>query len=237
MCINFELHAMIVDDEGRMYWSECEPVDFDGQTWDADWRVRDDENGSEVLKVPGLDQPVKIDNKCGSIAGIVWKAGFLMLEHIATDTSRLKDKRIIELGCGTGFLSIACDHLISQAGGTNHSIIATDLEYGLAVAKANVQQNGALHVQVQELQWGVTDTLTFETPDVVVMADVAYTQEGICLLADTLASLCGSQTVVLHAYTKRRYSGQFLELLEVRGFKHEEIARAHDVVYVKHSRS
>ncbi|TIB77079.1 hypothetical protein E3Q22_03224 [Wallemia mellicola] len=88
-----------------------------------------------------------------------------------------KPLRIMELGTGTGILSITLAALLEKTP-HKHTIVATDLAPALPLLKQNVDRNSRLFnkndVFVRELAWGSQSPLEKEHFDVIIAADVAY---------------------------------------------------------------
>merc|ERR1712151_1198453 len=97
--------------------------------------------------------------------------------------------------------------------------------------------NGLRCTEATELSWGTTDVGGFLPPvDVVLMADVAYEPKLYAPLVCTVAALCSSGTLVLHAYTARSAcrSDAFFDELSKLGYTHEEVDVCHTVHIFQH---
>mmetsp|Transcript_6315 Transcript_6315/g.15731 ORF Transcript_6315/g.15731 Transcript_6315/m.15731 type:complete len:239 (-) Transcript_6315:65-781(-) len=214
-----------------------ENAEEDGQDPACEVLVR----GCSQVAVPGLDRPLQIIESALQlgIAGRIWHAGMVLLAYVADNPGLLRGKRILELGSGTGLVGIACDLLLSRAFNheSAHTIMLTDLTEVVPLLRSNASLNRASAIDVAALHWGETDLDQFHAPvDVVIMSEVAYLPGQFSALANTLAALCDSNTLVLHAYRERlgHLSANVFEELTKRGFTHEEIRADGDATLIQH---
>ena len=178
------------------------------------------------VQFPFLAKPLRLEHDRGlHIAGRTWNGSLALLSFLSSHLDMLRGRKIVELGAGTGVVSIGCDLLLSveEEEGATHEILVTDLAEAVALMAQNIALNGARHTLAAELCWGATH---FSVPfDVVLMAEVAYLPETYALLAATISALCGPDTLVLHGYTQRDacQSSRIFDELTLRGFTHEEL--------------
>lgn len=96
----------------------------------------------------------------------------MLSRYLSTHASRWENKTVLELGAGTGVVSIALGLL--NVPGVN--IWSTDLEELLPLARHNVRLNGLEEsVRIQELCWG--KPLPGDVPhkpDLLLLADCIY---------------------------------------------------------------
>ncbi|KAI1099277.1 putative methyltransferase-domain-containing protein [Jackrogersella minutella] len=126
-----------------------------------------------------------------------WEASLHLGSYLLTDagSSLARDKNILELGAGTGFLTIlSAKHLHA-----NH-VTTTDGDGGVIESlKENLELNAVddqRKVRAETLTWGsdlrgtwVEDDCDTYPYDVVVGADITYDKVAIVALASTLHSL------------------------------------------------
>jgi predicted nicotinamide N-methyase len=97
-----------------------------------------------------------------------WPASVLLARHVQKNPSLVKNKTVLDLGCGCGLASVVC----ARTGARR--VIANDIDpVALEVAAANAQANGVL------LECNDNDLLAAPAgiaADVVLVADLFYTQ-------------------------------------------------------------
>lgn len=138
------------------------------------------------------------------IGGRLWDGALHAMSLLRCAPCLVAGRRVLELGCGTGTLSLAC-----LAAGAAH-VLATDLPEVVAGAEANAALNrGVLRAapgrwDAQALAWDSGDDEALPwAPDVVVAADVVYDPELYAPLRATLRRVCGPRTLVLLAHRCR----------------------------------
>lgn len=138
------------------------------------------------------------------IGGRLWDGALHAMSLLRCAPALVAGRRVVELGCGTGTLSLAC-----LAAGASH-VIATDLPEVVAGAEANADLNRAVRGAAsgdwtaQALAWGSDDADSLPwVPDVVIAADVVYDPALYAPLRHTLRRVCGPRTVVLLAHRCR----------------------------------
>lgn len=148
-----------------------------------------------VLK---LKESRSVISGAGTTGLRTWEAALHLASYLcstpAARTRYITGKHILELGAGTGFLSILCaEHL-----GANH-VTSTDGDEGVVDAlKENLFHNTAednVTAGVMRWGWGIKDSLAeYEAErwgglDTVIGADVTYDKTVIPALASTIRGL------------------------------------------------
>ncbi|KAI8942119.1 hypothetical protein NX059_000212 [Plenodomus lindquistii] len=127
-----------------------------------------------------------------------WEAALLLGSYLSSEhgQARIQDKRLFELGAGTGMLSILCAKYLKVSG-----IVATDGDEAVVDAiKTNLFLNGldiddasGCQVRTAALKWGwPVNATTFsedygmDIPDIVLGADVTYDKAVIPRLVTTM---------------------------------------------------
>ncbi|KAG2141036.1 S-adenosyl-L-methionine-dependent methyltransferase [Suillus clintonianus] len=136
--------------------------------------------GGKVITIELNDAPLTPTDHT-SVGLQSWASAIIFAERICADPTRYMSApqgaaplRILELGAGTGLLSIAAARLLDRMG-VNATIVATD--YHSAVLHnllQNVQTNN-VSVQIESLDWSRPPPL--EPYDVILAADVVYHPE------------------------------------------------------------
>lgn len=103
-----------------------------------------------------------------------------------------KNKRILELGAGTGLCSLAAHFLGAD-------VTATDMnkEAVLGILRRNLAANGADAIKVVPHDWGTPVAAPLSPPyDYVLAADVIFKEELVPLLVKSMEALAGPQSLV-----------------------------------------
>lgn len=106
------------------------------------------------------------DSRGGPVWAQVWTSGFVLANMVSH--CRLRDVRVLEVGCGLGLVSLA-------AAGAGARVTATDRSrYALAFTGFNAEDNG-LVVDTVWCDWSSADALEAAGPwDLVLGSDVLY---------------------------------------------------------------
>eukprot|EP01100_Stratorugosa_tubuloviscum_P002408 TRINITY_DN1560_c0_g1_i12.p1 TRINITY_DN1560_c0_g1~~TRINITY_DN1560_c0_g1_i12.p1 ORF type:complete len:267 (-),score=130.32 TRINITY_DN1560_c0_g1_i12:17-817(-) len=138
---------------------------------------------------------------CG---GYVWRAAYVLSKYCENEQifahNFWSQKRVIELGSGTGLVGIA----IAAQGG---HVIVSDLPVMLPLLTTNVELNrhATPNIQIAQISWGETDCKSFNPPfDFIIAADCVYLEHCFDPLIATLLQLSDNNTKILLAYEKRR---------------------------------
>lgn len=129
------------------------------------------------------------------LGSTVWNAGLVFAQIVLGDSSGATcpfrfppgfwcGKRVLELGCGTGVVSVA----LKKAGAAE--VLATDYSPDLLeLAALNAAENG-VSVRTAELDWRSPERACTGGPfDVLVAADVIYAESAFEPLIDTVLFL------------------------------------------------
>ncbi|XP_063717048.1 protein N-lysine methyltransferase METTL21A-like [Symsagittifera roscoffensis] len=173
---------------------------------------------------------IKQDWDAVGVAGVVWESAEILSIYFSKYPGLVRNKRVLELGAGTGLCSIVCKHLGAE------QVIATDRKSVIHALKENVELNfsdvnSSDSVVVNILDWTEIDTkweMTF-SPDIILGADLVYIDELFDDLLKTLLKVTSKQTVVYFC-SKIRYDRdlKFYELLRINGFEFEVLLSVPD---------
>lgn len=141
-----------------------------------------------------------LENRCilggfGTTGLRTWEAALHMGQFLCQNPHLVAQKRVLELGAGTGYLSILCANYLESA-----HVIATDgSEDVVAALPENFFLNGlqdSSSIQPMELKWGHALLGTEDSRwnegrplDVIIGADITYDQSVIPWLVSTLEEL------------------------------------------------
>ncbi|XP_046839201.1 protein N-lysine methyltransferase METTL21D-like [Xenia sp. Carnegie-2017] len=151
----------------------------------------------------------------GDVGCVVWDAALVLAKYLEnTRWSDLNGRSVIELGAGTGLISLCC----CLAGA---DVVCTDLKELLPLIELNMKENEHFlkgKFESRELKWGESvDEFPFF--DFIIMSDVIYYEESIKPLTDTIYKLSNKNTEVLVCYedrmegNKQYLKQQFFEIL------------------------
>ncbi|WVR08455.1 hypothetical protein IAU60_005510 [Kwoniella sp. DSM 27419] len=169
-----------------------------------------------AVHVEGLSRDVRLKVDAGpGCGGIAWPAGEVLSRYIAYrhahDPSKLRNKKVVELGSGTGLVGIVAGMLEPTA-----EVWATDQDVLLDLMEVNAELNlhssecpgGKRNVHIAELSWGedISASIPAEETDLVLAADCVYFEPAFPLLVRTLCDLApiGKDIEILFCWKKRR---------------------------------
>ena len=130
----------------------------------------------------------------------LWNSSLLLTRFLdrvtATKPDWLENKSVIELGCGTGLLSIALSKL---SNGLAKRVVATDGNPAvLELARSNVEANG-IDVETEALQWSALDAADYyDEADLVAGSDLTYNSAAWKQLAETMATVLKPGGIVVY---------------------------------------
>jgi predicted nicotinamide N-methyase len=134
--------------------------------------------------------------------GILWPSGRALAEELAA--RELAGLRVLELGCGLGAPSVV-------AARRGARVVATDSSSDAVAFSAHNLALNDLEGDVALLDWTAPDALARGAPwDLVIAADVLYTQHNARTLVGVLPELVGSHGEALVADPRRAGARDFL---------------------------
>jgi predicted nicotinamide N-methyase len=119
----------------------------------------------------------------------VWEGALALLRTLELSPSLVRGKTVLELGCGTGVVALACAVLGARR------VVATDHDKEvLALCQENVEAHGALaaRVEVRPYAWGSGAAARSSLAgvfDVVIGADITYDATAMVHLKEDIHSL------------------------------------------------
>jgi len=155
---------------------------------------------------------------------VIWDASVVLAKTLEHNKDRWcsKEKRVIELGAGTGLAGLSAAAL--GAG----RVVLTDLHYALPNLQRNVDSNsiagrfsGGTEVSVAELDWSNRDTWTNDRFDVILAADVVWVENLIPKFVSALKHVADGSNIVLFAHRSRttRADALLFSELQAAGFE------------------
>lgn len=172
------------------------------------------------LEILGHELQFSQDPNSKHLGTTVWDASLVFVKFLEKNSrkgkfcpSKLKGKRVIELGAGCGVAGfgmalLGCD------------VVATDQVEVLPLLMRNVERNTSRilqmnpgsdsfgSVQVAELDWGNKDHIMAVGPpfDYIIGTDVVYAEHLLDPLLQTISALSGPKTTLLLGYEIRSTS-------------------------------
>uniref|UniRef100_A0A673USL9 Uncharacterized protein n=2 Tax=Suricata suricatta TaxID=37032 RepID=A0A673USL9_SURSU len=166
---------------------------------------------------------IQITEAVDSYGAVVWPSALVLSYFLETNVKHynMVDKNVIEIGAGTGLVSIVASLLGAQ-------VTATDLPELLGNLQYNISRNTKMRCkhlpQVKELSWGVALGENFPRSsnnfDYVLAADVVYAHPFLEELLATFDHLCKETTVILWVMKFRlerenKFVDRFKELFDL----------------------
>jgi predicted nicotinamide N-methyase len=144
-----------------------------------------------------------IGNEHGEYQSTVWDAARVLSAYFCSLPDDFwRDKRVLEVGAGTGYCGIVCALLGAR-------VTLTDLPEGVSVISENCRHNGVEgQCEVFALPWGShaeqPAASWFSPPyDIVIGCEVGYSLSVQQDLSATVAAACGSGSVVFIGHEQR----------------------------------
>ncbi|KAJ6309626.1 hypothetical protein OIU76_014548 [Salix suchowensis] len=180
-------------------------------------RLNSPSTSAIILEVLGHQLQFSQDPNSKHLGTTVWDASMVLVKFLERNCrrgrfcpSKLKGKRVIELGAGCGVAGfgmalLGCD------------VVATDQIEVLPLLMRNAERNTARimqkdsnsdsfgSIQVAELDWGNKDHIRAVDPpfDYIIGTDVVYAEHLLDPLLQTMLALSGPKTTILLGYEIR----------------------------------
>ncbi|XP_039111647.1 putative methyltransferase-like protein 21E pseudogene [Hyaena hyaena] len=166
---------------------------------------------------------IRITEAVESYGAVVWPSALVLCYFLETNVKHynMVDKNVIEIGAGTGLVSIVASLLGAH-------VTATDVPDLLGNLRYNISRNTKMkckHLpQVKELSWGVALDENFPRSsnnfDYILAADVVYAHPFLEELLITFDHLCKETTVILWVMKFRlekenKFVDRFKELFDL----------------------
>ncbi len=143
--------------------------------------------------------------------GILWEASVGLSEYLARYPELVRNKTVLELGCGLGLPSLVSSHL----GGF---VLATDFHPDVEDYFKRNCRHSSVSCQYQRLNWREEGLGQF---DVVLGSDVLYESRHPQEVAQGLLKFMKPGGTILLSDPGRAYVSKFLSAMEFLGFREE----------------
>ncbi|XP_070694728.1 S-adenosylmethionine-dependent methyltransferase domain-containing protein [Pempheris klunzingeri] len=162
--------------------------------------------GKESFHFAGHD--ISIRESMDTFGALIWPGAIALCQFLENNQQQvnLMDKAVLEIGAGTGLLSIVASLLGAWVTATDLPDILSNLTFNLL---RNTKGRSRYTPQVAALTWGQALERDFPYPsysyDYVLAADVVYHHDCLDKLQETMRHFCrpGSRTTLLWANKMR----------------------------------
>lgn len=152
--------------------------------------------------------------------GILWPSSEALAQYIADDPKLVKNKSVLELGCGLGLPSLVASHL----GG---DVLATDFHPDVEEYFQRNCRHSSIHCRYQRLNWR-EDSDDIGKFDVVLGSDVLYESKHPREVALGLLRYVKKEGTIILSDPGRSYLQKFLTAMQDEGFQEELSSRTID---------
>lgn len=148
------------------------------------------------------DLEIRIKESMDFYGAVLWPSAMVICHFLEEnrDTYNLVDKNVIELGAGTGLVTIVASLLGAKVTSTDLPDLLGNLQYNVM---RNTKDRCKYIPVVTELSWGPQVKERFPRDvhyfDYILAADVVYCHPFLDELLDTFDHLCQENTVILWA--------------------------------------
>ena len=127
----------------------------------------------------------------GSTGAAIWNSSIL-LKRLVEEMDCWKDSSVLELGCGTGLVSLTIKALGARR------VVATDGNMAVLERAAQSAQLNQLLLETATLSWGLLEAADyFDAADWVIGSDLTYSPGNWPALADTMAAIAKYRVLYL----------------------------------------
>ncbi|XP_078420594.1 EEF1A lysine methyltransferase 3-like [Cetorhinus maximus] len=123
----------------------------------------------------------------------VWEAALALCQYFEKEKIRFWNKKVIELGAGTGLLSILTALLGGDVTITDKPELLKQIERNVSF---NLSPSFKHHVKIRALSWGCDHILFPSDYDYILGSDILCFPENIPLILDTLLHLSNENTII-----------------------------------------
>jgi predicted nicotinamide N-methyase len=145
--------------------------------------------------------------------GVLWESSIALSIYLSENAHIIKNKTVLELGCGLGLPSLVSSHLGGE-------VLATDFHPDVEEYFLRNCRHSSLNVEYKRLNWreNVTSIGQF---DVVLGSDVLYESKHPKEVADGLLKFVKPGGVMVLSDPGRAYVQQFVGAMNEKGLKEE----------------
>ncbi|XP_077375637.1 uncharacterized protein mettl21ca isoform X2 [Festucalex cinctus] len=154
------------------------------------------------MSTSSKDKEIVIQEGLDSYGGMIWPAALALSQYLDShrDQLNLMDKAVLEIGAGTGLLSVVASLLGAWVTATDLPDVLSNLRYNLS---KNTRGRCRHTPQVAPLSWGYDLERTYPTTvyhyDYILAADVVYHHDFLDELLATMKHFCKPGTTLIWA--------------------------------------
>lgn len=145
--------------------------------------------------------------------GILWPASEALAFYLSENSNLVKNKTVLELGCGLGLPSIVASHLQGK-------VLATDYHPDVEAYYKRNLNHSSLESEYKRLNWR-EDQSSVGQFDLVMGSDVLYENKHAREVAQGLIRFMKPDGSILLSDPGRNYLQPFLEAMKLEGFEEE----------------
>jgi predicted nicotinamide N-methyase len=143
--------------------------------------------------------------------GILWEASEGLAQYLSNNPDLVKNKKILELGCGLGFPSLVAAHLEAD-------VLATDFHPDVEEYFLRNCHHSSVMAKYQRLNWreDKTDIGLF---DLVMGSDVLYESKHPREVVEGLMRFLRPEGIILLSDPGRAYLQNFVKVIQDYGYR------------------
>ena len=179
----------------------------------ATYRIRTLLNRQQFSDPDGCAERAGISSASWPLFGIMWPSGLALAEEMSRFP--IKDKHILEVGCGIGFPSVVLQQRGADITSCDYHPLAE------AFLRHNTNLNGLAPIPFFNAPW-LAPSLELGRFDLIIGSDLLYERDHPSLLAGFLADHARPTCQILLADPGRHRGGQFSSQMATQGYTRTE---------------
>lgn len=179
----------------------------------VEFRIRTLSDRQQYYDPDGSAERAGISSATWPLFGMLWPAGIALAE--AMSRFPIADRRILEVGCGTGLSSLVLRKRGADITASDHHPLAGEF------LNANAELNGLPPLNFQQAQWQGPNPHLGQF-DLIIGSDVLYERDHPALLAGFLAVHAKTNACVVISDPGREHRGRFSALMVGQGYARTE---------------
>ena len=162
----------------------------------------------------GEAEDIGISSANWSLFGVVWPSGSLMAKIMSRYD--IRDRRILEVGCGIGLASLVLNERLADITATDRHPCASDF------LQFNTQLNNRKHIPFFRTSWEDDVDSSQGRFDLILGSDLLYEEEHAKQLALFIQKLATPRCELIMVDAGRQgYANKFSYKMKELGFQHE----------------